>query len=318
MLYLFLLKILSCTSTPPPFMWPRGQNLIWKYTWRWTKGNSNTHSNLPYEWRWKMRKSRVEFAVVNVGASFAKSEDTRAHFSHSLGSSKILPTCIASLHTPPWPHWSATSTRCREPRSGVFAPHCPPVAASWCASKTSQTRGRKCPRSFGILWFARSRYESEETSPTTTYFATLPKKTTSKRQGELIDHFTLFSSMWIRVRSCYTSHGSSFATATQHRVCNIIWWLVFLFFGFRWSNLDLQICISTPVMKHQQKRKLKIGPPLIFVRVVRSACSLAPSLITSVLPIVFTIECAIVKKNWKRYPTSLNTCLPDVGFFILP
>lgn len=162
-----------------------------------------------------MLESRVGFAVVNVGASYAKSEDTRAHFSRSLGSSKIRPTCIASPHTPPWPRWSATSTRCREPRSGVFAPHCPLVAASWCASKTSQTRGRKCPRSFGTLWFARSRYESEETSPTTTYFATLQKKNHIKKTRKInwtfyivlvnvnMSPFMLYFS-WVVLCNCYT------------------------------------------------------------------------------------------------------------------
>ena len=127
-----------------------------------------------------MLESRVGCAAVNVGASYAKSEDTRAHFSRSLGSSNIRPTCIASPHTPPWPCWSATSTRSQEPHSGVFAPHCLPLGASSYVSKTSQTRGRKCSRSFGTLLFARSRYESEETSPTTTYFATLPTKKTKK------------------------------------------------------------------------------------------------------------------------------------------
>lgn len=206
-----------------------------------------------------MLESRVGFAVVNVGASYAKSEDTRAHFSRSLCSSKIRPTCIASPHTPPWPRWSATSTRCREPRSGVFAPHCPLVAASWCASKTSQTRGRKCPRSFGTLWFARSRYESEETSPTTTYFATLQKKTTSKRQGKLIEHFTLFSLMWIWARSCYTSHGSSFAIATQSRVCEnhlVASFLVLRLPLIKFTSSNLY-CISTPVMKCQQKKLIE-------------------------------------------------------------
>ena len=96
--------------------------------------------------------------------------------------------------------------------------------------KASQTRGRKCPRSFGTLWFAQSRYESEETSPTTTYFATLQKNEKKTTENQLNILLSPHECEYEYVNAIFLmSYPLKLLNNLEY--VNIIW-VVFLFFRF--------------------------------------------------------------------------------------